>query len=109
MTSDLVNDSKLPVRFSEKYTRHVVFESDARPGRQVRRQRKEETWEKVKHLGKGGFGSVRLERCVGVDSQPKTRAVKVIPKKSSSYHNIDYGRELEAIAKFSQMKVRHLL
>ncbi|KAJ5375770.1 hypothetical protein N7517_007776 [Penicillium concentricum] len=109
MTSDLVNDSKLSVQFSEKETRHVVFESDARPGCQVRRQRKEESWKRVKLLGKGGGGSVWLERCLGVDSQPKIRAVKVIPKNTSFSQDIDYTRELEAIAKFSQMKVRALL
>lgn len=110
MASDLVNDSKLFVRFSTKHTHHVVFESDDRPGQRVRRQRKEESWERVKHLGKGGGGSVWLEHCLSlsVDSQPKTRAVKAIPKESSLSQTIDYRRELEAIAKFSQTKVRLL-
>jgi hypothetical protein len=109
MASDLINDSKLSVRFSAKHTHHVIFKSDARPGQQVRRQRTEETWEKVKHLGKGGFGTVWLEQCLSVDSQAKTRAVKAIPKLTPSSQNIDYRRELEAIAKFSQTKVRTLL
>ncbi|OQD94882.1 hypothetical protein PENSOL_c023G10656 [Penicillium solitum] len=102
MASDLVTDSKLSVRFSAKHTHHVVFESDVRSGQ--RRQRKEESWERMEHLGKGGGGSVWLEQCLNVDSQPKTRAVKVIPKQTSFGQHIDYSRELEAIAKFSQTK-----
>lgn len=109
MASDLVNDLKLSVRFSSKHTHHVVFESDDTPGQRVRRQRKEESWERVKHLGKGGGGSVWLEHCLSVGSKPKTRAVKAIPKESSLSQTIDYTRELEAIAKFSQAKVRLLV
>jgi serine/threonine protein kinase len=105
MESDLVNDSKLPVRFSAKHTHHVIFESNTRAGQQVRRQRREETWEKVKHLGRGGFGSVWLEKRSRVDSQPKTRAVKAIPKSTPFSQVIDYKRELQAIAKFSHRKV----
>lgn len=105
MASDLVTDSKLVVRFSAQHIHHVVFVSDARPGQQVRRRRKEETWEKVEHLGQGGGGTVWLERCLSVDSQPKTRAVKAIPKQTPFSQPIDYKRELEAIAKFSQTKV----
>jgi hypothetical protein len=109
MVSDLVNDSKLPVQFFAERTHHVVFESDATLGQQVRRQRKEEIWGRVKHLGKGGFGSVWLEQCLTTDSQPKSRAVKEIPKVTPFSQTIDYKRELETIAKFSQRKVRSIL
>jgi serine/threonine protein kinase len=107
MESDLVNDSKLPVRFSANntVTHHVIFESSTRTGQQVRRQRIEESWERVKHLGRGGFGSVWLERCSRVNSQPKTRAVKAIKKSSASSQGIDLKRELQTIAKFSHWKV----
>ncbi|KAJ5820546.1 hypothetical protein N7474_006137 [Penicillium riverlandense] len=108
ITSDLVNDSKLPVRFSTDYTHHDVFESDPRPGQQIRRRRKTETWRKEKHIGEGGFGGVWLEQCLTTDSQTKFRAVKVIPKVSPFSQAIDYTRELEAIAKFSQEKYKGL-
>ncbi|GAM44149.1 HET-s/LopB domain protein [Talaromyces pinophilus] len=83
----------------------MFFESDSQPGQQVRRLRKEEVWRKVKYLGEGGFGSVWLEQCPTTGSQPKSRAVKAIPKVSTLSLTIDYKRELEAIAKFSQAKV----
>ncbi|CAI7597261.1 unnamed protein product [Penicillium manginii] len=110
MESDLVNDSKLPVRFSANntVTHHVIFESSTRTGQQVRRQRIEESWERVKHLGRGGFGSVWLERCSRVNSQPKTRAVKAIKKSSASSQGIDLKRELQTIAKFSHWKYEGL-
>ncbi|KAJ5415000.1 hypothetical protein N7509_000098 [Penicillium cosmopolitanum] len=106
MASDLVNDSKLPVQFFAERTHHVVFESDAR--QKVRRQRKEEIWGRVKHLRKGGFGSVWLEQCLTTDSQPKSHAVKEIPKVTPFSQTIDYKRELETITKFSQRKYNGL-
>lgn len=102
--SDLVNDSKLLVRFSAEYTCHDVFESDSGDGRPVRRLRKEEKWKKEKHLGQGSFGSVWLEQCLST-GKAKYRAVKAVPKVSPFSQDVDYMRELEADAKFSQKKV----
>ena len=107
MISDLVNGSTLPVRFSSDYTYHDIFETDLRPGQQARRRRKTGTWRKEKLLGTGGFASVWLEQCLTTDTQTKFRAVKAIPKASPFSQAIDYTRELEAIAKFSQRKVEY--
>lgn len=107
--SDLVNDSKLPVRFSEEHTYHDIFESDSGDGRLVRRRRKEEIWRKEKHLGEGGFGGVWLEQCLSTGSQAKFRAVKMVPKRSPFFRAFDYTRELDAIAKFSHKKVWPLI
>lgn len=106
MASDLVDDLELPVRFSStKHTHHLVFDSDDRPGQQRRREGREESWVRGKPLGKGGGGSVWLEHCLSVESQRKARAVKAIPKQSSSCQPIEYRRELEAILRFSQKRV----
>ncbi|KAK2763175.1 hypothetical protein FQN54_009811 [Arachnomyces sp. PD_36] len=92
MTSvpNLVKDSQLPVRFSDKYTHHD-------------RHRGEETWERQKLLGQGSFGSVWLQECRS-EGTPRLRAVKLIPKVSQHFESIDYNHELLAIAKFSQPK-----
>jgi hypothetical protein len=99
---DLVKDSKLQVQFFPEYTRHVFFVSSLVPGqRKVRREEKEERWKREKNLGAGSFGTVWLERCLTDEGEGKVRAVKEMrkPLQCSS-------RELEAIAKFSQRKVR---
>ncbi|KAK3989414.1 Serine/threonine-protein kinase RAD53 [Cladorrhinum sp. PSN332] len=58
-----------------------------------------ERWRRIRKLGSGAFGSVWLEKCdrmVRKDA-PSVRAVKEIKFNSG----IDFTRELEAIAKFS--------
>lgn len=58
-------------------------------------------------LGKGGMGKVFREVCVAGDNEGALRAVKAIQKPNSqSASKMDYGRELEAIARFSQPQVR---
>jgi hypothetical protein len=80
-------------------------------------QRVEERWQRKKELGSGGFGTVWLETCVSSSSyssssngnQNGLRAVKEIRTGgSTSLAAMDYTRELEAIAKFSQAQVRIL-
>lgn len=53
-------------------------------------------WRKEKELGKGGFGSVRLERGVfgGAES---VRAVKRILRASSTTNNLYIQREVKAL------------
>lgn len=66
------------------------------------RQRKiweEQRWQQVALLGKGFHGDVWKETLVLGNEEPQVRAVKIIRKTGH------YGRELEAIAKFSQEKV----
>lgn len=54
-------------------------------------------------IGQGGFGAVYRLECVRGRSQGEIRAVKVLAKPNTAHvRSIDYGRELEAIAKFSQ-------
>ena len=102
--SDLVQLSKLETQFlGLEYTQHVQYISGSTASQ--RKVRKEEIWKSGGELGRGGFGVVKVERCIRGDSQGKVRAVKTVPKLGSS----DYYRELEAVALFSHRQVSVLL
>jgi hypothetical protein len=100
--SDLVVDSKLDTKFRDSATIHSFLEIDD----VGRRSTREEEWKIEQSLGRGAFGQVRLERCVtpGVKCG-FLRAVKIINTESNLYKSLDFTRELEAIAKFSQDRV----
>ncbi|VUC24930.1 unnamed protein product [Clonostachys rosea] len=106
IVSDLVRDSKLETAFAPngQVVRHVSYVTNPRMRR--RRVRKEEIWERQSELGSGAFGRVWLEKCLTGDDIGKLRAVKEITKlqRQSRSSEIDYNRELEAIAKFSHKK-----
>ena len=102
--SDLVRDSKLETTFHREYTQHVYHVSGATP--RQRKVRKEERWRRDKYLGTGAFGIVWLEKFTREDGEIQHRAVKEIRKGAQNSNAINYGRELEAIAKFSHPKVR---
>ena len=59
-----------------------------------------------KALAGGSFGKVYLQNCVEGNRKIEQRAVKRISKHKSVAKNIDYVAELEAMAKFSQRRVR---
>ncbi|KAJ5185374.1 hypothetical protein N7472_010214 [Penicillium cf. griseofulvum] len=99
--SDLVRDSKLPTKLDADLTTHTFFESTLVAGRRGRRREREEVWKKKRDLGIGIFGTTWLEECV---SQGKLRAVKEVRKLVPGSRSMDYNRELEAIARFSQQK-----
>lgn len=100
---DLVRDSKLDTRFHPKYVCHRYLESGLTP--QERTIAREEYWKRVKHIGGGSFGSVWLEKCIKGVRDHDLRAVKEILRSSHLNKEIDYNRELEAMAKFSHPKV----
>jgi hypothetical protein len=100
--SDLVLDSKLNAEFRDSATIHSFLEIDDVGGRSTR----EESWETEQSLGRGGFGQVRLERCVTSGTKRGIlRAVKIIDTQSNLYRFLDFNTELEAIAKFSNDRV----
>jgi len=101
--SDLVRDSKLETTIYEKYTQHIYHIAGANP--RQRKVRKEECWERHRHLGSGSFGAVWLEKSITDSGEEKYRATKEIKKGSRESEVINYSRELEAIAKFSHEKV----
>lgn len=102
---DLVRLSELRAEFLSdtalnlKYTQHV--ELVAANAAERRKVRKVEQWVKQKKLGEGGFGLVYVQKCIVGEKKDQLRAVKRIKKQDS----INYNRELEAIALFSQLKV----
>ncbi|PIA92755.1 Serine/threonine-protein kinase cds1 [Cercospora beticola] len=64
---------------------HTVWRRDPRP------------------LGRGGFGEVYREECIDGLQRGSVRAVKLIQKPNArQLRGIDFSRELEAIARFSQ-------
>lgn len=100
---DLVRDSELPTEFLGAVTIHSFDEIDGTG----RRYRRKEHWKWDRTLGRGGFGQVKLQRCTDGDTKPRLlRAVKIIEKTPSISKSLDYHRELEAIAKFSNPRVR---
>jgi hypothetical protein len=102
--SDLVRDSWMETTFPEDdVVCHVSFESN--PNSRQRRVRKENRWRRCRKLGVGTYGTVWLEESQDLRPLVKLRAVKEISKGLNECRNIDYNRELEAIAKFSHPNV----
>jgi hypothetical protein len=99
---DLVLDSKLRAGFCDSITIHSYLEIDEIG----RRFTQTEHWKWEQFLRRGGSGQVRLERCVTAGAkQGSVRAVKTIDKPLNSPGSLDYNRELETIAKFSNDRV----
>ncbi|KAM3510134.1 hypothetical protein MY10362_000173 [Beauveria mimosiformis] len=98
---DIVADAELEAEVHSEYTKHFYRSSSST----TRQRSREETWVRVKELGRGAFGKVYLERCEDSKGR-KSRAVKRI-RKIISGHKVDYTRELEAVMKFSHEKFRH--
>ncbi|KAJ6127856.1 hypothetical protein N7471_009073 [Penicillium samsonianum] len=98
---DWVLDSKLETHFlpgNKHETVHTYYEQESLSQRPIK---KSEHWEREKKIGDGGFGEVWLERCTkGKNRGHVVRATKQMEVR----RQIDYGRELEAIAKFSHPK-----
>lgn len=59
-----------------------------------------ETWRRTLEIGHGNFGRVYLEKCIATHSEGRSRAVKEVPK-----YLWNQGRELKALAIFSQVSV----
>lgn len=108
--SDLVQDSKLDTTLIDhdgNSVQHTLYISSHRTRRRPRKV--EETWIRREKIGSGTFGNVWLQECVDGknDNIGRFRAVKEIAKRKCEDGSapIEYNRELEAIAKFSQSKV----
>ncbi|KAJ5832702.1 hypothetical protein N7474_001013 [Penicillium riverlandense] len=101
---ELVRDSKLSTKIDAEHTTHTFLESGSVAGRRSRRREREEVWKKKRHLGIGIFGTVWLEECVSENQEHRLRAVKEVRKMGPAAKAMDYNRELETIAKFSQQK-----
>ncbi|KAJ5975488.1 hypothetical protein N7481_009195 [Penicillium waksmanii] len=111
--SDLVIDTQIRVDFHQtlhQTTHHrFTFEWVTLPGRYTRRREREDVWIKGKLLGRGSYGNVYLHQCsTGDGGGTKYQAVKTIDKAQMAAHRINYHKEVEAIAKFSQQKYHGL-
>lgn len=99
--SDLVADTKIRVEFDSEFTYRFTIQSGGR----LRRREKKEAWRAEKALGEGASGSVWLHRCHVDGTGAELQAVKRIDKAKMASQELDWQKELEAIAKFSQRKV----
>ena len=108
LATDLVRDSKLVTQIlNDDVCVHTHYESD--PRSRKRAVPRLEYWQRHRVIGRGTYGSVRLEKCVKGQraTDVGVRAVKQLSTATRpSSQPLDYARELEAIAKFSQPKVR---
>lgn len=108
-TTDLVADTKFRVEFHSDFVHRFTFQSSNAPGQYMRRKERLDVWKKEKSVGCGSYGSVWLHRCLTSEDQAELQAVKILGKRLLSSVRIDFYKELETIAKFSQKKVHLFL
>lgn len=101
MSWDLIEHFKLDAQLEADHTLHTEYVSD--PKRGMRKVRVEKKWFKQRHIGQGAFGDVWLEVCKESEEVVAERAVKSIQKRRMEGVNIDYKRELLALAKLSRV------
>ncbi|KAF2635382.1 kinase-like protein [Massarina eburnea CBS 473.64] len=104
---DLLPDSKyLNTELHGGITRHISIETVGIGG-DLRRITRTQEWKRVGEIqGEGAYGMVWKEKLVGVKGNENYRAVKMIHKHIGNV-SVDFRRELEAIAKFSQPKFKY--
>ena len=93
-----VNNYELKTEFFDNHVVHAAYHSDASRGKHLVKAVK--TWHREGRLGRGGFGTVFLERF----ETDELRAVKVIEKDMNSRAKIDYRRELIAMAVLAKVR-----
>ncbi|KAK0512891.1 hypothetical protein JMJ35_004908 [Cladonia borealis] len=80
---------------------HYSYRSDRARG--LRKVKVEERWDNVRTIGYGSFGEVWQQKR---NDSNEHRAVKVLRKHQMKSCGIDYGREIEALAKFNAAQFR---
>ncbi|KAJ5504905.1 kinase-like protein [Penicillium fimorum] len=103
--ADLVADTKFRVEFHADFVHRFTFHSSNIPDQYVRRMERLDIWKNEKEVGSGSFGNVWLQRCLTSEDQSELQAVKMVRKRKLSSNGIDFFKELEAMAKFSQRKI----
>ncbi|CAH0050908.1 unnamed protein product [Clonostachys solani] len=107
IVSDLVSDSKLETVFSDDGTvSHTSYESSI--ATRQRRVKREHRWKRCWELSTGTYGRVWLEESINEEERGNMRAVREISKTNRG-QQVNYDRELEAMAKFSHSKVGFIL
>ena len=100
---DIVIDTELRCDVHPNHTIQSYYDLEIDP--QAPPQEIKEIWQSKKIVGRGGFGSVRLEECLTGKRSGEVRAVKKIEYYSSTFTSSEISRELEAIGRFSQKTV----
>ncbi|CAI7678719.1 unnamed protein product [Penicillium pancosmium] len=97
---DLLDHFRQEAIVTEQHTTHIELRTYRSQGR--RQVQVETRWIRDKIIGSGAFGDVWLESRQKEDAVRAMRAVKVISKHRMQDCNIDYKKELLALAKFSK-------
>lgn len=106
-SSDLIDHFKLDAEYFSDHILHTEYVSD--PARGLRKVKVEKRWYRQGNIGHGGFGAVWLEEQREGRSIKAQRAVKEIHKGHMEAVNIDYRRELLALAKLSRVRFNSTL
>jgi hypothetical protein len=103
-TDDLLDHFKIEAEITPECTTHVSYRPNLDGGA---RERIEEKWMRMEVIGEGAFGEVWREahEQQQLGKGPRVRAVKCIPKRRMEAWNVDFKKELLAMAKFSKDKV----
>lgn len=97
---DLLDHFRQEAVVTEQHTTHIELRTYRSQGR--RQVQVETRWAREKIIGSGAFGDVWLESRQKEDAVRAMRAVKVISKHRMQECDIDYKKELLALAKFSK-------
>lgn len=103
--SDLIDHFKLNAHHTNGITTETSDSYSSDPVRGLRKVKVNRKWHRGRSLGHGAFGAVWLEENADASNDPKlktARAVKEVSKPFMRAVQIDYNRELLALAKLSK-------
>jgi hypothetical protein len=101
-SDDLLDHFKLEAEVFPEHTLHVSYRPDRARGV---REKVVTKWQREECVGEGSFGQVWRELHQKEDGTKQARAVKIIEKRRMTASNVDFKKELLALAKFSKDEV----
>jgi hypothetical protein len=101
-SEDLLDHFKLDAEVSPEHTLHVTYKINRARGE---REKIQKQWKRTERVGEGAFGQVWRELHRRQDGHQEVRAVKVIEKQRMRQYNVDFKKELLALATFSKPEV----
>ena len=99
---DLLDHFKLEAEIFPEYTLHITYQANRTRGV---REKVERRWKRMERIGEGAFGQVWRELLCQSGNSQEARAVKVVDKQRMRMYNVDFKKELLALAKFSKNEV----
>jgi hypothetical protein len=105
-SEDLLDHFKLEAEVFPEYTLHPSYRLNRTRGV---REKIEKKWKRMESIGAGTFGQVWREIHCQSDGTQDVRAVKVIEKQRMRAQQIDFKKELLALAKFSKDEVLYTI